>query len=264
MEAGYTSLPASQLAGSVPAIVAEENQGRAIVGTLHKTNLQTFPPGSSASGYQALGTPHGEDGQTTIAWNGLFNISSYQPYFNIDTDIMFDRLISSVYPMNDFYRKVDANPDLYGLVWISTTLVFILAVLGNWATYLMTKPDVSWNFDVNYVNWAACAIYGYVLAVPVAFYFLLRYFGSNAGLVQLWCIWGYSLFIFIPGALLLVIPVEILRWIIILCVGSASAYFITLNLKPYTDGHHDRILLVICAAVLQFALAIFIKMFFFA
>lgn len=91
----------------------------------------------------------------------------------------------------------------YGPVWISTTLVFMLAGFGNCATYLMRKrnqPDTIWNFDVTFVDWAACIIYGYALAVPVAFYFLLQYVGCNASLIRLWCMWGYSLFIFLPSS----------------------------------------------------------------
>ena len=89
----------------------------------------------------------------------------------------------------------------YGPVWITTTLVFILAAFGNWATYLIhqrNEQDIVWNFDVTYVNWAASAIYGYAVAVPAAFYFLLQYLGSSSSLIRLWCMWGYSLFIFIP------------------------------------------------------------------
>ncbi|XP_020593838.1 protein YIPF1 homolog isoform X2 [Phalaenopsis equestris] len=260
MEEGYTSLPTSHSVGSVPAVVAEESR-------VPKTNLQIFPPGSSASGYQAPGTPYGEDVQSTSSWNGYFSISSYQPFFNVDTDMVFDRLVGALYPMDGFYTKVHSNPDLYGPVWISTTLVFMLSALGNCAAYLMnngSKAEIAWNFDVNYVDWAASIIYCYVLAVPAAFYFLLRYFECNVGLIQLWCIWGYSLSIFIPTSLLLVIPLEILRWIIILFTGSASAYFIALNLKPYTEGQHSLFLWVIGASVLQFVLAIFIKIFFFA
>lgn len=88
----------------------------------------------------------------------------------------------------------------YGLVWISTTLVFVIASLGNCATYLMEKRSVSnssWSFDVSYINMAAGVVYGYALLVPMVFYFLLQYLGSNVSLVRFWCMWGYSLFIFI-------------------------------------------------------------------
>jgi hypothetical protein len=77
----------------------------------------------------------------------------------------------------------------YGLIWISTTLVFVLALLGNFATYLMEKHTdnrTSWSFDV-----------GYVIVVPLAYYFFLQYMGSNANLIRFWCLWGYSLTIFI-------------------------------------------------------------------
>lgn len=88
----------------------------------------------------------------------------------------------------------------YGLIWISTTLVFLLAAFGNCATYLMEKHSdstTSWSFDVSYVNLAAGSVYGYAIVVPVAFYFLLQYLGSNASLVRFWCLWGYSLFVFV-------------------------------------------------------------------
>lgn len=79
----------------------------------------------------------------------------------------------------------------------------MLAALGNCATYLMAKKKDSsakWTFDVTYFNWAAGVLYGYVLIVPVASYFLLQYLGSNGSLVRLWCLWGYSLFILIPAS----------------------------------------------------------------
>lgn len=88
----------------------------------------------------------------------------------------------------------------YGLIWISTTLVFVLASLGNCATYLMQKhsdSSTSWSFNVNYVNLAAGSVYGYAAVVPLAFYFLLQYMGSNPSLVKFWCMWGYSLFVFV-------------------------------------------------------------------
>ncbi|XP_073009032.1 uncharacterized protein [Typha latifolia] len=262
MEEGYTSLPTSHLLGSVPAAVPEEK--RPTASDESTSNLQIFPP--TNGGYQTPGSPADGDAQTTTNWKGFFSVSSYSPYFNVDTDIVVDRLICSVYPMDGFFRKIDSNPDLYGLVWISTTLIFVLSAFGNSATYLMQKrsdPNYSWNFDVNYVNWAACVIYGYAIAVPAIFYFLLQYFGSPASLVRLWCMWGYSLFIFIPSSLLLIVPVEIFRWIIILLAGSASSWFIALNLKAYTEGT-DMVALVVSALVLQFTLALFIKIFFFA
>lgn len=266
MEEGYTSLPSSHLLGSVPAVIPDDKRAAApSESASSNANLQIFPP--TNGGYQPPGSPYDRDEQTASSWKGFFSISSYQPYFNVDTDIVVDRLISSVYPMHDFHRKIDGNPDMYGPIWIATTLVFILASLGNCATYLIhqrNEQDMIWNFDVTYVNWAASVIYVYACAVPAAFYFLLQYLGSNSSLIRLWCLWGYSLFIFIPCSLLMVIPVEFLRWIVIILAGTASSWFLYLNLKVYTEGNNDLTVLVVSALVLQFALAIFIKAFFFA
>ncbi|XVF23967.1 hypothetical protein REPUB_Repub13aG0085400 [Reevesia pubescens] len=271
-ESSYSNLATSHLLGSVPAVINEEKKASYEV---PEASMQIFPPnngsgrgGGSARGYQTLGAPtEGFEQQPANNWKGVFSISSYTQYFNVDTDVVINRLISSFYPVGgDFFSKIDANPDLYGLIWITTTLVFMLASFGNCATYLIerhTDGTTSWSFDVGYVNVAACGIYGYAVVVPMAFYFLLQYLGSNASLVRFWCMWGYSLSIFIPTAFLLLIPVEILRWIIILIAGTASASFVALNLRSYIEGGNDLTIIVVAAFLLQLALAIFIKVWFF-
>ncbi|KAJ4719950.1 Protein YIPF [Melia azedarach] len=268
MDESYNNLPSSHLLGSVPAVVSEESKTTNY--EVPEANMQIFPPpngGGSRQGYQTLGSPsEGFEQQPANNWKGFFSISSYTQYFNVDTDIVINRLISSLYPITgDFFSKIDANPDLYGLIWISTTLVFMLAAFGNCATYLMQKHNnssASWSFDVSYVNVAACSVYGYAIAVPVAYYFLLQYMGSNASLVRFWCLWGYSLFIFVVSSFLLLIPVEILRWIIILLAGSVSSCFVAFNLRSYIEGN-DLTVLVVASFCLQMSLAIFIKVWFF-
>ncbi|XP_077217636.1 uncharacterized protein LOC143852013 [Tasmannia lanceolata] len=262
MDESYTS----RLLGSVPAAVSEDKKANYYV---PEANLQIFPPingGDREWGYQALGSSQGGEDHPPTHWKGVFSISSYTQYFNVDADIVLDRVKSSLNPIRgDFFAKIEGNPDLYGPFWISTTLVFMLAALGNCATYLMNKRNnqkTEWSFDVNYVKLAACIVYGYLLVVPVAFYFLLQYFGSNTSLIRLWCMWGYSLFIVALSSFLLVIPVEFLRWIMIILVGSASACFVALNIKTHLEGS-NLTAVVISSLVLQFALAIFIKIYFF-
>ena len=87
----------------------------------------------------------------------------------------------------------------YGPFWICSTLVFVTAALGNFAAYLSTN-SASWHYDVNKVSWAAFMFYGYVGVIPLGLYFLLKYLGVVSGLVQLWCLYGYSLFVFIPAS----------------------------------------------------------------
>ncbi|VFQ72859.1 unnamed protein product [Cuscuta campestris] len=272
MDDAFNSLPSSHLLGSVPAVIIEENnQNTNSRHNVPEANLQIFPPdngGDSSQGYQNIGGPSGDEQQSTNKWKGVLSISSYAQYFNVDTDIVLNRLMSSLNPMSgDFFSKTDANPDLYGLIWIATTLVFVISSFGNCATYVMHKrseTSTSWTFDVSYVNVAASSLYGYSLIVPLGFYFLLQYLGSNASLIQFWCLWGYSLFIYIPTSFFLMIPVEFLKWVIILVTGSVSAAFVALNLKNrHIQQTNDLSLVLLAAFVLQMGLAIFIKMWFF-
>ncbi|PKI43600.1 protein YIPF1 homolog [Punica granatum] len=271
MEESYTGLPTSHLLGSVPAAVDEGKNAANTSYEAPSANMQTFPPnngGDRGRGYQTLSsTAETFEQQPASSWRGVFSISSYTQYFNVDTDVVLNRLMSSLSPIDgNFFSKIDANPDLYGPIWISTTLIFVLASLGNVATYLMEKhtdKSTSWTFDVSYINVATFAIYGYAIMVPLGFYFLLHYLGSSASLIRFWCMWGYSLFIFILSTFLLLIPVEILRWIIIVAVGAASACFVGSNLRSHADGT-DLTMTVIAAFFLQMALAVFIKVWFFS
>jgi hypothetical protein len=263
------------LLGSVPAVISDDKRSTnvpiASVNEGPSASMQIFPPnlGNNTKGYQTLESPtvEGPAQQPSNNWKGFFNVYSYTQYFDVDTDVVLNRLMSSLYPTSgDFFNKIDANPDLYGLVWICTTLVFVLASLGNCATYLVKKrtdSNAPWIFDVNYMNLAASIIYGYAIIVPLGFYFALRYMGSKADLLRFWCLWGYSLFIFVPTSLPLLIPVEFLRWVIILLAGSASSCFVALNLRSYLETNNDITVVMAAAFGLQMVLSIFIKVWFF-
>ncbi|KFK36871.1 hypothetical protein AALP_AA4G182600 [Arabis alpina] len=278
MDESFANLQTSHLLGSVPAVISDDKKSTdvhiASVSEGPSANMQIFPPhqgGNNSKGYQTLESPiEGRpvpEQQTSNNWKGFFNVYSYTQYFDVDTDVVLNRLMSSLYPTSgDFFNKIDANPDMYGLVWICTTLVFVLASLGNCATYLVKKQTDSaapWIFDVNYINLAASIIYGYAIIVPLVFYFSLRYMGSKADLLRFWCLWGYSLFIFIPTSLPLLIPVEFIRWVIILLAGSASSCFVALNLRSYLETSNDVTVVVAVAFGLQMFLSIFIKVWFF-
>ncbi|AQK86426.1 Integral membrane Yip1 family protein [Zea mays] len=137
MDEGYSNLPTSHLLGSVPAVTQDDRKlgPPAAQDAAATSRLQEFPPGGgNVGGYRPPGGPADGDVENQADWKGYFNVASYAPYFNVDTDVVVDRLISSVYPMDGFYRKIDANPDMYGPLWITTTLIFMLAVFVFWIT----------------------------------------------------------------------------------------------------------------------------------
>ena len=88
----------------------------------------------------------------------------------------------------------------YGPFWICSTLIFVAAAIGTFVTYIAHKlQKKEWNYDINLVTWSAGLFYGYVTIVPLCLYIILKYFSAPSGLVQLFCLYGYSLFVFIPA-----------------------------------------------------------------
>lgn len=108
----------------------------------------------------------------------------------------------------------------YGPFWICTTLIFVAAAIGAFVTYLEHRwHKKDWSYDINLVTWSFGLFYGYVLLVPLGLYLILKYFSAPSGLVQLWCLYGYSLFVFIPAMVQIFIKIWILclqcviRWV---------------------------------------------------
>jgi len=69
---------------------------------------------------------------------GVFSISYWQAYFEVNQFEIKDRLIASMNPVAPvFSETIGEKPDLYGPFWIGSFLIFLLTVTGNF-TELIT------------------------------------------------------------------------------------------------------------------------------
>lgn len=91
----------------------------------------------------------------------FYNVRRYRTYFNVDTGDVLGRIFRAIalFFKGDFHEFISPNPDLYGPFWVSTTLVFVSAVTGNYASYLAWKRDhagdeasTGWYGDINKVR----------------------------------------------------------------------------------------------------------------
>lgn len=275
MSTGYTHLGTEHVSGSVPVAVGGDH----MVLPFPESKLQNFPPSETQGrikgsflppadaddSFSKPGPGQVENGESR-GWLRFFSVSRFSPYFNVDTFDVLERIRDSVLPFRgNFVEKTSHNPDIYGPFWICTTLIFAAAALGNFAAYLSHKlKDEAWNYDINKVTWSAGMFYGYTLLVPLALYFLLNYFGVTSGLVQLWCLYGYSLFIFIPASFLSVVPIEIFRWAVVGFAAFVSATFLALNIRSHIKSQSDRWFLIVTGSVLlQLGMALVLKLYFF-
>ncbi|KAL9235045.1 hypothetical protein vseg_009845 [Gypsophila vaccaria] len=274
MSGNYTSIDHQKVSGSVPAV----NDSPHVAVKFAESNLQTFPPSEAQGKISGGGRPPrdaddtfskpggGSDEPQSGGWFSAFSVAAYKPYFDVDTSDVLERIKESLLPWKgSFTELTSSNPDLYGPFWICTTLIFIAASIGTFVTYVSHKlQSKDWNYDISMVTWSAGLFYGYVTLVPLCLYVVLKYFSAPSGFVQLLCLYGYSLFVFIPALCLSVVPLEIFRWVIAGVAGFMSASFVALNLKAHIASAGERwFLIVVAIFLLQVALALALKIYLF-
>ncbi|XP_034469076.1 protein YIPF1 [Hippoglossus hippoglossus] len=201
----------------------------------------------------------------------------YQKFFDVETHHVKERIIGSVLPWpgkNFVQVHLRRNPDLYGPFWICTTLVFAIAISGNISNFLMHlgKPNYKYTPEFRKVTIAATAIFTYAWLVPLALWgFLLWRNNKIMNLVsysfmEIICVYGYSLSIYIPAVVLWILPFEWLRWCTIVVALCLSGSVLVMTLWPAVREDHPKVIVAILSAVVLFniLLAVGCKAYFFS
>ena len=144
----------------------------------------------------------------------------YQRYFDVDTNQVQTRILNSMIPRinsNFITDCIQPVPDLYGPFWICVTLIFSIAIFGNFAHYIQGASRTSADNDFQLITGASSLIISYVLLVPFGIYSLLWYRKATIqySYMELLCTYGYCLSIFIPVSMLWVIQIQAFRWSLI-------------------------------------------------
>jgi hypothetical protein len=187
---------------------------------------------------------------------------------------------------------LEGNPDLYGPVWIATTVVVILFLTGTINQYLAQRGVGKFVYDFKLLSGAAGLVYGYTAIVPVGLWAVLKWFGSeSANLLECACLYGYANLVWIVVALVSWSPISskflqspflhvtsmwgggctnacvaVLNYVFVALGLAFSAFFLLRNLYPVLDStekNTSKILLIV-VLVLHAGFAIAIKVLFFA
>lgn len=165
-----------------------------------------------------------------------FSSKTYQQYFNVDTIDIYDRMMAvftTFAVVGGFQSVLEQNgsgADLYGPFWISTTLVFFVAVSSNLSMYLHSDSSSDFEYDVNHVGRAMGVIYSFVFTLSFILYFSFQCLSIRVALVEIICIYGYSMVPFLPAALLCAIPFNIWIWMVLSIAGTISLNLVLKNL----------------------------------
>jgi len=175
----------------------------------------------------------------------FWTLAFYQQFFDVDTNDVKNRLIYSMVPIpgkSFLQHYIRPKPDLYGPIWICLTLVFSIAIMGNLSDYLSTVPGEDgdgkvWHYNFHKVTLAATAVFSYASLLPACLYGFLWYVGSGAGaasvsFLELLCLYGYSLAIYVPVSVLWMIQIYWLQWLLVLAGAGLSGAVLMMTVWP--------------------------------
>jgi hypothetical protein len=203
--------------------------------------------------------------------SSFWTFAYYQQFFDVDTKQVGQRIVGSMVPRpgrNYLVRQIRPNPDLYGPFWICTTLVFTTAIAGNLANYFsLAGKDYNWKYDFHKVTFAATAIFSYWWLIPLILFGVLWWRGSQAKFtfLEIICVYGYSLAIYIPISVLWAIQVSWLQWtlVVIGAVLSGSVLLHTFWPAVSEDSKKIAIGVMLFIIIMHTALAAGFVLYFF-
>ncbi|XP_022901523.1 protein YIPF1 [Onthophagus taurus] len=208
----------------------------------------------------------------------FWTLDYYQKFFDVDTTDVLDRIKSSVLPNRDTLLKsqIKARPDLYGPFWISVTLVFTIAISGNVANYLQhANEKIHWKYDFHLVSYAATTIFLYITIIPLGLWSLLKWSMKGSSdlesleetihpkALELICIYGYSLFIYIPTSILWTIQVSWLQWLLVIIAACLSGSVLLFTLSPSLKVSRHQLFITLGIITFHLLLAAGFMLYFF-
>ncbi|XP_015232066.1 PREDICTED: protein YIPF1 [Cyprinodon variegatus] len=201
----------------------------------------------------------------------------YQKFFDIETHHVKERILGSMVPWpgkNFIQVYLRKNPDLYGPFWICTTLVFVIAISGNVSNFLVHfgNPDFKYTPEFRKVSIAATAIFSYAWLVPLGLWGLLLWRSNKIlnlvsySFMEIVCVYGYSLSVYIPAVVLWIIQYEWLRWLSIAVALCLSGSVLVMTFWPALRDDHPKVVIATVSAILLLnaLLAVGFKMYFFS
>lgn len=220
-----------------------------------------------------------EDGTSAgMTRSTFFKLSFYQQYFDVEDKDILSRVLYSMVPVpgkSFLQHHIRPKPDLYGPFWVCVTLIFSIAISGNVADYFTSSlgpGQTKWHYDFHKVNLAASAVFSYAGLVPACLYGYLWWAGHGAGslavsFVELVCVYGYSLVIYIPISILWLVCVQFgwVQWILVLVAASLSGIVLFTTIWPVVRENAPKSSLIVMVVVLglHFFLATGFMLYFF-
>mmetsp|Transcript_19351 Transcript_19351/g.19038 ORF Transcript_19351/g.19038 Transcript_19351/m.19038 type:complete len:234 (-) Transcript_19351:25-726(-) len=161
----------------------------------------------------------------------------YQKFFNVSTKEVVRRVLLAMMPFNTTPIFPNGKPDLYGPLWIYICLSICIVICGHFSNVMDFEfidnhpPKLQYEAQMRKITklWFMTSFYFFV--VPLIIHGICFFFGSGSpGYQRTLAIYGYSFAIFIPATVILVPPIEYLRYATLGVAGFISLLFISKEL----------------------------------
>ena len=188
----------------------------------------------------------------------------FKKYFQITSQDFLLRFLNSLIPFNNkFQNLVKDRPDLYGPIWIYSSLIIIISSTGSLTRTFQGNNNK--NFFQEFVPIAGVVIYGVGFGLPILIAFLMKMFGTSLTFVSVICTYGYSFSIFLPISIICVIQLDILQWVSLIYAVFSSTSLLLVNYYRLMGEYsrNKKFLILIIVFIFQFGLLLFFKLYFF-
>ena len=188
----------------------------------------------------------------------------FKKYFQITSQDFILRFLNSLIPFNNkFQNLIKDRPDLYGPIWIYSSLILIISATGSLTRTLQGHNNK--NFFQEFVPIAGVVIYGVGFGLPLFITFLMKIFGTSLNFIPVICTYGYSFSIFLPISIVCVIQVDLLQWVaLIYAVFSSTSLLVVNYYKQMGEFSKGKKMLIICIVLIaQLGLLLLFKLYFF-
>lgn len=105
----------------------------------------------------------------------------YEKFFQVSQDDIMTRLRSALVPpySGDFMEGIKGQPDLYGPVWVTATLVLLMGFINNFSNYLLSlfvahDKFTDYFFELELIRKGAVVVYVFGGGVPLLLYLILK------------------------------------------------------------------------------------------
>ena len=188
-------------------------------------------------------------------------------YFNVELHDLKLKLKGAIIPFNkSFYQSIEINSDLYGPFWILTTIIFLIALIGNFSAYILAEDKENFVYNYTYVPHAIFIIYGFGFGAPLILWIISKFiFRIDIDLMTNMCIYGYSYTILVPILILCIIPLKLIDTLALLYFLIHSCTFLFFNMYLIIEQKAPKAKYFVLALIggIQLALFFLLKFYFF-